>query len=77
MSGTIRLPYVRQQKKEERSTVIRLSEEVHDAIEDLAYKTAMSKKQVADILLRDALARVELVERKVYEMSVRDEAEEE
>ena len=77
MGVTIKLPIIRQKKKEDRNTIIRVSEDVYDAIEELAYKTAMTKKQVADILLRDAMSRVELVERKVYEMAMMEGEEDE
>lgn len=77
MGATIKLPIIRQKKKEDRNTIIRVSEDVYDAIEDLAFKTAMTKKQVTDILLRDAMSRVELVERKVYEMAMMEGEEDE
>lgn len=72
MTDKILLPHIRSTKPAARDTLVRLDAEVFEAIGDLAYKTAMSKKDIASILLRDALSRVELVERKVYEMRLAD-----
>ena len=67
MKDKILLPKVRG-KQADRDSLIRVDQEVFDSITSLAHQTAMSKKDVASILLRDALRRVELVERKVNEM---------
>lgn len=72
MKEKILLPKIRNTKPAARDTLVRLGAEVYEAVSDLAYKTAMSKKDIASILLRDALSRVELVERKVYEMHLAD-----
>lgn len=70
MKDKILLPKIRSTKPASRDTLVRLDAEVYDTVSDLAYKTAMSKKDIASILLRYALARVELVERKVYELNI-------
>lgn len=77
MKDKILLPKIRSTKPAARDTLVRLDAEVYEAVSDLAYKTAMSKKDVASILLRDALTRVELVERNVYEMHLADDEREE
>lgn len=76
MKDKILLPKIRSTKPAARDTLVRLDAEVYEAVSDLAYKTAMSKKDIASILLRDALSRVELVERKVYEMQMADDEQE-
>ena len=78
MKDKILLPNIRSTKPAARDTLVRLDAEVYEAVSSLAYKTAMSKKDIASLLIRDALPRVELVERKVYEMHLADtEGEEE
>lgn len=73
MKDKILLPKIRSTKPASRDMLVRLDAEVYDAVSDLAFKTAMSKKDIASILLREALSRVELVERKVYDMHLADE----
>ena len=68
MKDKILLPRVPEKKNDIRNNLIRVDFDVLDELNCLAYKTAMSKKDLVSILLRDALSRVELVERKVYEM---------
>lgn len=72
MKDKILLPNIRSTKPAARDTLVRLDAEVYEAVSNLAYKTAMSKKDIASLLIRDALSRVELVERKVYEMHLAD-----
>ena len=66
------LPKREPSKYDSRSGVIRVDFDVLDQIDVICYQTAMNKKEVISILLRDALSRVELVERKVYEMHLAD-----
>ena len=66
------LPKREPSKYDSRSGVIRVDFDVLDQIDVIWYQTAMNKKEVISILLRDALSRVELVERKVYEMHLAD-----
>lgn len=66
------LPKREPTKYDSRNNLIRVDFDVLDQIEMICYQTAMSKKEVVSILLRDALSRVELVERKVYEMHLTD-----
>lgn len=72
MKEKILLPRVPEKKYDTRNNLIRVDFDVLDELNCLAYKTAMSKKDLVSILLRDALSRVELVERKVYEMRLHD-----
>lgn len=61
------------------TTITRLIEidgDVSSQLDTLSYLTAMNEKEISRILLRDALSRVELVERKVYEFRVNSEQEE-
>lgn len=75
-SNTIYLPITRPPKPARENTVVRLAPEIFDQLTDLAYKTAMSKMELASILLKDAISRVELVERKIYELHMQSEEEE-
>lgn len=67
------LPKREPTKYDSMNNLIRVDYDVLDQIEVICYQTAMSKKDVVSILLREALSRVELVERKVYEMHLADE----
>lgn len=73
----ITLPKRTPSKYDSRNNLIRVDFDVLDQLEVLCHQTAMTKKEILSILLRDALSRVELVERKVYEMKLEDDDEEE
>lgn len=73
MANKIKLPKRQQTKYDSRNNLIRVDFDVLDQLEVLCHQTAMSKKEVLSILLRDALSRVELVERKVYELKIEDD----
>lgn len=74
-TNPIYLPITRPPKPPRENTVIRVTPEIFDQLTDLAYKTAMTKMELTSILLKDAISRVELVERKVYELHMQEEAE--
>ena len=76
-NSKITLPKRTPSKYDNRNCLIRVDFDVLDQIEVLCYQTAMTKKEILSILLRDALSRVELVERKVYELKMEDDDEEE
>lgn len=73
-SNTIYLPRYHEKTQDTRNNLIRVDFDVLDELNCLAYKTAMSKKDLVSLLLRDAISRVELVERKVYELHMLEEA---
>lgn len=73
-SNTIYLPRYHEKTQDTRNNLIRVDFDVLDELNCLAYKTAMSKKDLVSLLLRDAISRVELVERKVYELHMQEEA---
>ena len=73
MAKKIMLPKRQQSKYDSRNNLIRVDFDVLDQLEVLCHQTAMTKKEILSILLRDALSRVELVERKVYEMKIEDD----
>ena len=75
-SNTIYLPRYHEKTQDTRNNLIRVDFDVLDELNCLAYKTAMSKKELISLLLRDALSRVELVERKVYELRMQEQEEE-
>lgn len=75
-SNTIYLPRYHEKTQDTRNNLIRVDFDVLDELNCLAYKTAMSKKELVSLLLRDALSRVELVERKVYELHMQGQEEE-
>lgn len=75
-SNTIYLPRHNERTQDTRNNLIRVDFDVLDELNCLAYKTAMSKKELISLLLRDALSRVELVERKVYELRMQEQEEE-
>ena len=77
MAKKIMLPKRQQTKYDSRNNLIRVDFDVLDQLEVLCHQTAMTKKEILSILLRDALSRVELVERKVYEMKIEDDEEDE
>ena len=77
MAKKIMLPKRQQSKYDSRNNLIRVDFDVLDQLEGLCHQTAMTKKEILSILLRDALSRVELVERKVYEMKIEDDEEDE
>ena len=77
MAKKIMLPMRQQSKYDSRNNLIRVDFDVLDQLEVLCHQTAMTKKEILSILLRDALSRVELVERKVYELKMEDDEEEE
>lgn len=77
MAKKIMLPKRKQSKYDSRNNLIRVDFDVLDQLEVLCHQTAMTKKEILSILLRDALSRVELVERKVYEMKIEDDEEDE
>lgn len=72
--NTIYLPRFHEKKNDNRNNLVRVDYDVMDELNRLAYKTAMSKKDLVSLLLRDAISRVELVERKVYELHMQEEA---
>lgn len=74
-SNTIYLPRHHEKTQDTRNNLIRVDFDVLDELNCLAYKTAMTKKDLVSLLLRDALSRVELVERKVYELHMQEEAD--
>lgn len=76
-SNKITLPKREMSKYDSRNNLIRVDFDVLDQLEVLCYQTAMTKKEILSILLRDALSRVELVERKVYGIRCNDQEEEE
>ena len=76
MANKIKLPKRQQSKYDSRNNLIRVDFDVLDQLEALCHQTAMTKKEILSILLRDALSRVELVERKVYELKIEDDDEE-
>lgn len=76
MPNKIILPKREQTKYDTRNNLIRVDQDVFDQIEALAYQTTMTKKEIISILLRDALSRVELVERKIYELRMHSDQEE-
>ena len=75
-SNTIYLPRYHEKTQDTRNNLIRVDFDMLDELNCLAYKTAMSKKELISLLLRDALSRVELVERKVYELRMQEQEEE-
>ena len=77
MAKKIMLPKRQQSKYDSRNNLIRVDFDVLDQLEVLCHQTAMTKKEILSILLRDALSRVELVERKVFEMKIEDDEEDE
>ena len=76
-SNKITLPKREMSKYDSRNNLISVDFDVLDQLEVLCYQTAMTKKEILSILLRDALSRVELVERKVYGIRCNDQEEEE
>ena len=76
-SNKITLPKREMSKYDSRNNLIRVDFDVLDQLEVLRYQTAMTKKEILSILLRDALSRVELVERKVYRIRCNDQEEDE
>ena len=74
MTERIYLPQVRASKTARENAIIRVAPDVFDALNELAYKTAMTKMELTTLLLRDALSRVELVERKLYEIRMQSGA---
>ena len=73
MANTIKLPKRQQSKYDSRNNLIRVDFDVLDQLEVLCHQTAMTKKEILSVLLRDALSRVVLVERKVYELKIEDD----
>ena len=77
MAKKIMLPKRQQTNYGNKNNLIRVDFDVLDQLEVLCHQTAMTKKEILSILLRDALSRVELVERKVYELKIEDDEEDE
>ena len=72
----IYLPNIRPNRTSRDNSIIRVAPEIFDTLSDLAYKTTMTKMEITNLLLRFALERVELTERKVYEMHMAEQAAE-